>query len=80
MKKNVLFLVSTFAMLAIFVGCSNDSLEDSTINSSDIVLEKIGTEIMNEDVGKGQHIPGQYIVVYNTDFGKTMNLQASNTH
>lgn len=77
MKKNVLFLVSTFAMLAIFVGCSNDSLEDSTINSSDIVLEKIGTEIMNEDVGKGQHIPGQYIVVYNTDFGKTMNLQAS---
>jgi subtilisin family serine protease len=77
MKKTVLFLASACTMAAIFVGCSNDSLEDTTTNSSDILLEKSGNEIMNEDVGKGQPIPGQYIVVYNTDFGKSMNLQSS---
>ena len=74
MKKNVLYFAVTFAMLVNFAGCADDSFEDTIPNSLDLILEK---DIMNEDVGQGQKIPGQYIVVYNTDFGRSMNIQVS---
>ncbi|MFC4636043.1 S8 family serine peptidase [Dokdonia ponticola] len=76
MKKNVLRIAGVVAMTALFVGCSNEA-EDSTINGSELILENNGVEVMNEDVGKGQPIPGQYIVVYNTDFARSMNAQES---
>lgn len=62
-------------MLATFVGCSDDTLENTAPNNSDLLVEQ--GDIMNENVGQGQVIPGQYIVVYNTDFGRSMNIQAS---
>jgi subtilisin family serine protease len=68
MKKNVLFLASAIAAVSIFVGCSNDSLEESITNNSDIVIEELGMS---------QNIPGQYIVVYNTNVAKSMGLQRS---
>lgn len=77
MKKNVKFLAATLAMATLFVGCSDDVIEDATVNSSDFLVEQTGNEAMNDNVGTGQHIPGQYIVVYNTDFGRSMNVQAS---
>lgn len=77
MKKNVKFLAATLAMATLFVGCSDDVIEDATVNSSDFLVEQTGNEVMNDNVGTGQHIPGQYIVVYNTDFGRSMNVQAS---
>ncbi len=77
MKKNVKFLALSIAMTAIFVGCSEDSLDNPSDDSLNLNVEQIAEELMNDEVGQGQAIPGQYIVVYNTDFSKTMNPEAS---
>jgi hypothetical protein len=75
MKKTRIFKYSFIAAIGIaIIGCETDSIQES---EAEIGLEKIGDEIMNEDVGQGQIIPDQYIVVYNAEFGRSMGAQAS---
>jgi len=77
MRRNVKFLATSLAVIAMAVGCSDDTIEDGIDPSSDLITVQDGNEVMNENVGTGQLIPGQYIVVYNTEFGKSMDLQSS---
>lgn len=77
MRRNVKFLATSLAVIAMTVGCSDDTIEDGINPSSDLITVQDGNEVMNENVGTGQFIPGQYIVVYNTEFGKSMDLQSS---
>ncbi|TVZ52586.1 S8 family serine peptidase [Dokdonia sp. Hel_I_53] len=71
MNKNVKILGVILAAAAI--GCTNDA----TLSDSDLNVEESLTIEMNEDVGSAQDLEGRYIVVYNTDFGKSMNAQSS---
>ena len=50
MKKNVLCFAITFAMLATFIGCTDDSFEDTTPNSLDLILEKDGKKYESSKV------------------------------
>lgn len=68
MRKNVLFFASAIVAASIFVGCSNDSIDEPVSNNSDFVIE---------DFGAAKVIPGQYIVVFNTSVAKSMDLQSS---
>ena len=74
MKKNVFILATVSIMVAFFVGCSDDSVNDGSPDSLEFDVKSISTDDFNDEVGKGQPIPGQYIVVYNTDFGKSMGV------
>jgi len=73
MKKNVLkYSVLGLAALAV-VSCSNDENEFQDANTNLIVEQE--NAVFNEQTGFSQDIPGQYIVVYNTNevenFGKS---------
>ncbi|MFD1014779.1 S8 family serine peptidase [Winogradskyella rapida] len=70
MRKNILFFASTMAAVSLFVGCSNDSIDEAATNSSDFIIE---------DLGATKVIPDQYIIVYNTNIAKSMDLQSSKT-
>lgn len=75
MKKTSIFKYSFFAAIGIaLLGCESESIQES---AGEIDLEIIGDEIMNADVGKGQIIPNQFIVVYNTELGKSMSNEKS---
>lgn len=67
-------LAAVCTMVAFFVGCSDESVTDGSPDSLEFDIRSIATDDFSDKVGKGQPIPGQYIVVYNTDFGRSMSV------
>ena len=78
MNKNLRKLSAVLAIFLIATSCTDDANESLELDNADFTVQQETTTILTDEVGSAEAIPGQYIVVYNTDFGRSQSLEVSN--
>ncbi len=77
MNKQLRKVAAFSAMIALLASCSEEATETLDLEGADLTVQQETTSVLSDEVGSYEAIPGQYIVVYNTDFGRSQDLATS---